>query len=142
VAAIDTRSYRERRAPKPTPDEVVEATRLIVHGYRRTSWKHRQVSRIDRPDWVTVLARSLRRAPADFYVPGEDTPAGNWADHYRRVHSRDHLTVSAAVVALVPASTWDNVGYVEVMNDETRNVSGDADPTEGEGENRDAPASA
>lgn len=129
---MDSRSYNEQHAPVPTDEDIELATALLASGYLRTSWKHRQVSRIDRADWVAVLARELRRAPADFYVPGDDLPAGNWADHYRRVYSNDHVTVSHAVIALVPTSNWNKTGYVEVSDESKGVIRRNVNPTEGE----------
>ncbi len=86
---------------------------LAARGYRRISNKHGMLARIDRPDWVDVLAVKLRRAPADFYVPGEALPAANWADFYRRMCSGDVVFVEPAGLArLVPTSDWDPVGYI------------------------------
>lgn len=88
------------------------AADLIAKGYRRTSNKYRTVSRIDRPDWLNVLAINLHRAPADFYVPGESSPCGGWCDYYRRVISKDKIEVSPEVYALIPGSGHDPVGYL------------------------------
>lgn len=85
---------------------------LAARGYRRTSGKHCILSRIDRPDWVDVLARALRRSPAEFYEPGESTPSGRWCDSYRRCHSDDKITVSPVIAKLVPGSSFDATGYV------------------------------
>lgn len=104
---------KQYQKPIPTAEEIAEAQRLMALGYRRTSWGHRLVSRIDRPDWLMVLAKELRRAPADFYVPGEPQPAGSWCDHYRRVCSKDNITVSKGVIGLVDGSGFDPIGYVE-----------------------------
>lgn len=88
--------------------------KLVSQGYRRTSRRHRIVSRIDRPDWVQVLAKELRRAPADFYVPGEKEPAANWADYYRRCLSKDTQTLEISWQAFMtmPGSGYDNVGFI------------------------------
>lgn len=93
----------------------LSAEQLIARGYRRTSNKYRIVSRIDRPDWIAVLAEEMRRAPADFYVPGEPDPAGNWCDYYRRVLSKDKIEgVPHEVFCRIPSSDWDSAGYVEI----------------------------
>lgn len=82
------------------------AKQYVDEGYRVTSNKHRMISRIDRFDWVEIMAND--HAPWD--------PEGQgmkWvhsmgplaaADHYRRVYSRDTLTVSAAIVKAMPNS--------------------------------------
>jgi hypothetical protein len=101
-----------RYRPNPEPTTDLSAAELIARGYRRTSNAWRMVSRIDRPDWVDVLARSLHRAPADFYVPGAARPAGNWCDYYRRCVSKDTLTVSAETIGQIPSSGFDDCGYI------------------------------
>lgn len=91
-----------------------KAERLTALGYRRTSNKHRMVSRIDRPDWLEVLARSMRRSVAEFcdLDTGEVSPS--WCDHYRRVYSEDTMIVEdPEVFKLVPTSGHDSVGYVD-----------------------------
>ena len=96
-----------------TDDPKSEAAQLIAAGYRRTSNKYRMVSRIDRPDWLVVLAKELRRSPAEFYAPGEPDPAETWCDYYRRCLSRDTLErVDPDVFKLIPGSGWDPVGYI------------------------------
>lgn len=85
---------------------------LIASGYRRVSNRYRLVARIDRPDWIDILARDLLRSPAEFYVPGAKEPAGMWADHYRRCFSRDTLTLDPDVFYQIPTSCHDPVGFV------------------------------
>lgn len=70
------------------------AERLNALGYRRISRKHGIVARIDRADWLQVLAASMFRVPADFIDPKTGAPAANWCDHYRRVHSKDRLSLT------------------------------------------------
>jgi hypothetical protein len=89
---------------------------LVKAGYRRVSNKHRLIARIDREDWLTLMAQALKKAPADFYVPGAEKPAGNWCDWYRRCMSRDVLKIDASIIKQVPPSDWDNVGYVELID--------------------------
>lgn len=107
---------------------IEEAADLARRGYRRTSHKHRMVSRIDRPDWKERLAAHLGRSVAELYRMRETNPdrIGNpgyevgdtvsplWCDFYRRVLSRDTLTVSEEVAKLVPGSGWDPCEYVEL----------------------------
>lgn len=80
---------------------------LVSAGYRRTSNKYGLVSRIDRPDWVEVLADHLGRSPAELYV------RGCWADYYRRVLSNDTLELGPVEGRKVPTSNWDTTGYCE-----------------------------
>lgn len=94
-------------------DPADQARALAARGYRRTSNRHRIISRIDRPDWLEKMARDLRRAPADFMVPGGSQPQPNWCDHYRRIYSRDKIEgVAEEVFRLIPGSDWDPIGYV------------------------------
>lgn len=97
--------------------EVMAANQMAVlkaRGYRRVSNKHGMLARVDRPDWVEVLARHLKRSPAELYVPGEPEPAAHWADYYRRVLSGDRVDVEPPALArLVPSSDHDPVGYVD-----------------------------
>lgn len=100
-----------------TDKDVQTAQKLMAQGYRRTSWKHRLVSRIDRPDWVQILAVGLRRAPADFYVPGESNPSGSWCSYYRACLSEDTKTVTPEVIQLIPTTGHDPVGYIPLETD-------------------------
>ena len=86
--------------PEPTDEERKEALRLSRMGYRRVSWAYRMVKRIDREDWVEVLAKYTNRAPADFYVIGEYAPSESWAGFYRRVLSKDCIEVSEGMIGL------------------------------------------
>lgn len=96
----------------PSPKQIAQAQDLADRGYRRTSNAHGIVSRVDRPDWVDVLATHLRRSPAEFYEPGESLPSGRWCDHYRRCLSKDKLYVEPGIAKLVPSSNFDAAGYV------------------------------
>ena len=105
---------REYVEPEGVRDFRKEADELIAKGYCRTSNKYRNASRIDRADWVHFLAKDLRRAPADFYVPGEDHPTGGWCDFYRRVHSQDSVSnITPGVFVLLPSSDHNPIGYRE-----------------------------
>jgi len=95
--------------PKPSS---LDADALMSRGYRRVSNACRLVARIDRPDWVEVMANQMRRAPADFYVKETGEVSSNWADHYRRLYSKDVLYVAPEVAKEVLGSGYDSVGYV------------------------------
>ena len=73
------------------------AGELVNQGYRGVSNAYCHIARPDRDDWVIELARQLRRAPADFYVPGETEVAHGWRDHYNRVYTKDVHTVHPRV---------------------------------------------
>jgi hypothetical protein len=111
--ASPTNSRTNWKAGSPTTD--LSAEELIALGYRKTSNAYGLVSRIDRPDWVEVLAQEMRRAPADFIVrDGSGRISPSWCDHYRRVYSKDTHTVDPERIARIPTSDHDPVGYVEI----------------------------
>lgn len=92
---------------------VEQAAFLTAQGYCRVSWKHGGVARIDREDWVQHMAKELRRAPADFYVPGDSQPSGSWASFYRSVYSKDVLwNLPREVIALIPTSGHNSTGFI------------------------------
>lgn len=97
---------------------TMTASELVARGYRKTSNAHHMVTRIDRPDWVAFLANVMGRSEAQFYDPRTQQPAGTWADHYRRVYSEDKHTVTAVTLADIPSSSFDPIGYVDVINAE------------------------
>lgn len=90
----------------PTTDLSVEE--LVAMGYKRVSNAYGLVARIDREDWLDVLARSMPgRCVADFLVvAGRDAgkPSELWANHYRRVYSKDWHTVLEADIRKFPPS--------------------------------------
>lgn len=81
-----------------------EAARLAAQGYRRVSRRWSTVARIDREDWGEFLADRMPDAMI--------RKNGAWADHYRRIYSKDKKTVLQQVALLVPSSDHDPVGYV------------------------------
>jgi hypothetical protein len=77
------------------------AKRLTAMGYRRMSNRYRTVARVDREDWMLVMKTAI--------------PAGYAAHHYRRCYSEDVIEgVPGTAYFLVPPSTHDKTGYVEV----------------------------
>ena len=93
----------------------VKAQILTAMGYRRVSNGHRGIARIDRPDWLDVLAKDLRRSPAEFYRPGEKDPAITWCDQYRRVYSKDTIHgVPEDVFKRIPGSGDSDCGFVNI----------------------------
>jgi|SRR5882724_1660479 len=107
------------------------AKALAEIGYRRVSHKHHMIARIDRPDWLDVLAAHCGRARADFYImsnpnrniPGaapyavSDKIGNNWKDFYRRVLSKDVIVVAPEVSKLIPGSGYDPVEYIEIIKE-------------------------
>lgn len=115
--AAALRRYKETdwSEPKPVLDFRKMADELITQGYRRVSNLHRMLARIDRPDWLEFMAKEMNRTPADFMLDGSREGAPVWKDHYRRVYSKDTVSLpreQAGVAALVPFSGVDDCGYV------------------------------
>lgn len=93
-----------------SPADYIEA------GYRKVSNRFGMLSRIDRPDWIEVLARHLHRSPAELYVPGKpERPSAHWCDYYRRVLSTDTVTIDPALARHIPNSNHDPVGFVPLQ---------------------------
>ena len=83
------------------PDDVaafVTAGELMAKGYRKTSNAYCMVSRIDREDWLDVLAKERRCSRADFYNVDGSGVGDQHRDHYIRVFSEDTLTVHPMVL--------------------------------------------
>lgn len=83
------------------PDEVAAflvAGELMQKGYRKTSNAYCHVSRIDREDWLQVLAKEMHCAVADFYSRDGFGVRDNWRDHYVRCYSKDTLTVHPLIL--------------------------------------------
>jgi hypothetical protein len=86
----------------PTEEEAKEtALELMQLGYRKTSNAHCMVSRIDREDWLDVLAKERRCSRADFYNVDGSGVGDQHRDHYIRVFSRDNQTVAPEVIRFV-----------------------------------------
>lgn len=80
----------------PEVDELMAFTiagELYSEGYRRVSNAYCQLARIDREDWIQVLAAKLNCAPADFYKLDGSGVDDNWRDHYIRCSTTDKITV-------------------------------------------------
>jgi hypothetical protein len=95
-------------------EEISWATqRLIAMGYRIISRRHRMAARVDRPDWKQFMAQQI--APWDPQGEGMawvEHLGNDAADQYRRVYSRDQITVSATAMHQIPSSCHDPIGYV------------------------------
>lgn len=84
---------------RPSLEEAMQtAQELTSLGYRKTSNAYCMVSRIDRDDWLDVLARERHCSRADFYSVDGSGVSDNHRDYYVRVHSKDTLTVHPAVL--------------------------------------------
>lgn len=86
----------------------LRAEKLMAQGYRRVSNKHRHVSRIDRPDWATLLSKDMFNRDVAFYY---DNPR-QWEDHYRRCYSKDVLVVDQYTSPHVRGSSGEVTGFV------------------------------
>lgn len=78
--------------PKEEVDNLVGkvfAHELMEKGYRRTSNAYCCVSRIDRDDWLDVMAKDMRCSRADFYNMDGTGIGDRWRDQYVRVYSKD-----------------------------------------------------
>jgi hypothetical protein len=106
-----TTGVRDKTKQGLTVTTDMPAEELIARGYRKTSNAYCAVARIDRPDWIAVVARRTDRPPIEFYDE-DGVVSGMWADYYRRELSKDKHTVSAAVARVVPTSGHDRCGYV------------------------------
>jgi hypothetical protein len=88
------------------PDELmamVAAKELMDQGYRKTSNAYCIVSKIDRDDWVEVLARQRYCSVADFYNVDGSGIGDQHRDFYVRVHSKDKQTVHPMVLSFMKA---------------------------------------
>lgn len=86
------------------PDEVeafMIAGELTMKGYRKVSNAYCRVARIDREDWLDVLADQRRCSRADFYNVDGSGVGDQHRDHYVRVFSKDVLTVHPRVMFLM-----------------------------------------
>lgn len=82
---------------------IVFAKTLADQGYRRISNAYCRVARIDREDWLDVLAEQRRCSRADFYNVDGSGIGNQHRDHYIRCFSKDVLTVAPEILRLVPS---------------------------------------
>jgi hypothetical protein len=90
--------------PKEAPSDFASwllAGELMNKGYRRTSNAYCMVARIDREDWLDVLARERHCSRADFYNVDGSGVSDQHRDYYVRCHSKDKLTVHPAIIRLI-----------------------------------------
>ena len=86
----------------PSPLEAMfTATDLLNKGYRKTSNAYCIVSRIDRDDWIDVMAKERFCSRADFYNVDGSGVGDQHRDFYVRTHSKDKLTVHPSVLKLM-----------------------------------------
>jgi hypothetical protein len=82
----------------------LHAGKLQEKGYYKVSNAYCRVARIDRDDWLLVLAKSMNCSVADFYNVDGTGVSNRWRDHYVRCFSEDVLTVSPSIIRRM--STW------------------------------------
>lgn len=103
-----------------TTDLNVIIANLIKSGYAVTSNRHCIVSRIDRSDWRDVMAKD--HAPWDPAGAGTDwvDRLGDRApDFYRRVYSKDNLTILDKWLKYMPKSSDVTTGFCHKSYDES-----------------------
>ena len=86
------------------PDELaawVTAADLMKQGYRKISNAYCHVARIDREDWLDILAHERRCSRADFYNVDGSGVGDQHRDHYVRSFSKDKHTVAPEVLRLM-----------------------------------------
>ena len=90
----------------PTDAEAAQAAiELMREGYHRTSNAYCTISRIDRDDWLNVLAKERRCSVADFYSVDGSGVSDSWKDYYIRPHSKEKQTVHPKVLRSIK-SYW------------------------------------
>ena len=86
------------------PDDVeafTTAGELMRKGYRKTSNAYCSIARVDRGDWLEVLAKERHCSVADFYNVDGSGIGNSHKDYYIRVYSEDKHTVSPKVLKLM-----------------------------------------
>lgn len=81
---------------------ITFAQELINQGYRKTSNAYCHVNRIDREDWLEVMAEKMRCSVAHFYNVDGSGVSDHWRDHYVRCYSKDAHTVHPDVLKRIP----------------------------------------
>lgn len=84
---------------RPSDAEAAAAAiELMREGYRKTSNAYCRISRVDRDDWLEVLAKERRISVAQFYMADGSGIDPHWEDYYIRTHSKDKKTVHPKVL--------------------------------------------
>ena len=82
-------------------DDIIAWTvagELTEMGYRKTSNAFCKIARVDREDWLEVMAKERRCCVADFYNMDGTGVSNRHRDAYIRSYSEDGHTVSPAVL--------------------------------------------
>lgn len=113
----DLRDYIEDViVPEPqigTITSDMTAYQIMSMGYRRVSNKYKTVARIDRYDWLDVLAESMNKSPSRFYDKTGKLD-GQWCDWYRRCISKDSHNIPQEIFAQIPSSDGDSIGFIDL----------------------------
>ena len=86
------------------PDDVeafMIAGELMSKGYRKTSNAYCRIARVDREDWLEMLAEQRRCSVADFYNVDGSGVSDRHRDYYIRTFSEDEHVVSPKVMRLM-----------------------------------------
>lgn len=86
------------------PDDVeafVTAGELMSKGYRKTSNAYCRIARVDREDWLEMLAAQRHCSVADFYNVDGSGVSDRHRDYYIRTFSEDGHVVSPKVLKLM-----------------------------------------
>lgn len=83
--------------------EMVHVHELTQKGYKRLSNAYCMIGRIDREDWLDVLAEEMHTCRADYYNRDGSGINDDWRDYYIRRHSKDVLTVNPYIHRKIPS---------------------------------------
>jgi len=91
----------------------LDAERLTGYGFCRISNTAKMLSRIDKPNWVDLLAHHLHRETTEMERAIRQSPSSmaSWEDYYRRTLSESKITVDPEVYMLMPASGHTITGF-------------------------------
>lgn len=89
--------------------------RIVTSGYRVISKMHAFATRIDKKDWIDYLARKMYICESLGTSKGRIiNDKASYADFYRRLHSKDGITLTEYELTKVPMSCESKyVGYRE-----------------------------
>ena len=94
-------NYGPNRPELDDLEVMIWAYDLQKKGYRKVSNAYCEVARIDRDDWLDVLASKMNCSRADFYNVNGSGVMDQWRDQYVRCYSKDKLTVHPQIVRKV-----------------------------------------
>ena len=100
---LDQINYGPNRPELDDLEVMVWAHDLQKKGYRRVSNAYCEVARIDRDDWLDVLASKMNCSRADFYNVNGSGVMDKWRDQYVRYYSKDKLTVHPQILRKIPS---------------------------------------